>query len=203
MVPWSLDSINHSRTPESLLPWLHYIIVQLQLCPYLPHHSPLPYPPPTSHIQSSLSLSLLAFGLLTMICLGVGLFASIIIGTLCFLDLHVYFLPCVGPLRGTAWDSRSFFHWLNPTGVCSQKFWGLTLLALEPWAGGAWCGAGTPGSWDNPPEFLSTIIGTLCFLDLHVYFFHQIRKVFFYYFFRQISNFLLSLLLLAPPWGEC
>ena len=34
----------------------------------------------------------LTFGILIMICLGVGLFASIIIGTLCFLDLHVYFL---------------------------------------------------------------------------------------------------------------
>ena len=38
-----------------------------------------------------LSLSL-AFGVLIMMCIGVGLFASILFGTLCFLDLHVYFL---------------------------------------------------------------------------------------------------------------
>ena len=34
---------------------------------------------------------------------------------------------------------------------------------------------------------------SLCFLDLYVYFFHQIREVFFHYFFKYISNFLLFL----------
>ena len=38
--------------------------------------------------------------------------------------------------------------------------------------------------------FGSILFGTLCFLDLHVYFLHQIRKVFFHYFFKQISKFL-------------
>ena len=42
----------------------------------------------------------------------------------------------VGPLKETAWDSRSFFHRLNPRWFCSQKFWRLTFLALEPWAVG-------------------------------------------------------------------
>ena len=34
----------------------------------------------------------LTFGILIMMCLGVGFFASILFGTLCFLHLHVYFL---------------------------------------------------------------------------------------------------------------
>ena len=38
-----------------------------------------------------LSLSL-TFGILIMMCLGVGLFASILFGRLCFPSLHVYFL---------------------------------------------------------------------------------------------------------------
>ena len=45
--------------------------------------------------------------------------------------------------------------------------------------------------------FESNLIGTLCFLDLHVYFLCQIREVFFHYSFKQISNFLLFLHLLA------
>ena len=41
----------------------------------------------------------------------------------------------------------------------------------------------------------------LCFLDFHVYFLHQIREVFFHYFFQIDFQFLaLSLLLLAPLW---
>ena len=35
-----------------------FTIIQLWLSPFSPHFSPLPYPPPTSHIQSSLLLSL-------------------------------------------------------------------------------------------------------------------------------------------------
>ena len=35
--------------------------------------------------------------------------------------------------------------------------------------------------------FMSTLFGTLCFLDWYVYFLHQINEVFFHYFF----NFLL------------
>ena len=41
--------------------------------------------------SESLSISLI-FGLLMMMCLGVGLLASFLSGTLYFLDLHVYFL---------------------------------------------------------------------------------------------------------------
>ena len=52
--------------------------------------------------------------------------------------------------------------------------------------------------------FASTLVGTLCFLDLHVYFLHQIKEVFFHYFFQISFQFLaLSLLLLAPLWWEC
>ena len=53
----------------------------------------------------------------------------------------------------------------------------------------SWCG----------PLWVQLVSDSLCFLDLHVYFLHQIREVFFHYFFKQSSNFLLSLLLLAPP----
>ena len=38
--------------------------------------------------------------------------------------------------------------------------------------------------------------GTLCFLDLYVYFLHQIREVFFHYFFQISFQFLALLLLL-------
>ena len=44
--------------------------------------------------------------------------------------------PCVGSSRGTAWDSTSFFHWLNPAGICIQKLTGLIFLALKPCVGG-------------------------------------------------------------------
>ena len=59
---------------------------------------PLVWRPALNPHQSGLSccskiLSLsLTFGLLIKMCLGVGFLASIIIGTLCFLDLYVYFL---------------------------------------------------------------------------------------------------------------
>ena len=49
-----------------------------------------------------------------------------------------------------------------PAGFCSQKLWGLTFLALEPWlgvGGGGWCWAGSSCSWDIPPKFLSTTCG--------------------------------------------
>ena len=62
----------------------------------------------------------------------------------------------VGSLRRTAWDSRIFFHWLNP-------YWFLQPEVMETYLPGtgtlgwrAWCGAGTPHSWDSPPEFLPT-----------------------------------------------
>ena len=49
--------------------------------------------------------------------------------------------------------------------------------------------------------FASILFGTsLCFLDLHVYFLHQIREVFFHYFFKQISSFLLFLFSFCHPY---
>ena len=50
---------------------------------------------------------------------------------------------CVGPLRGAAWESHSFFHWLNP-------HWEFVFLALEPWVGSLmW-------DWDSSfPRYLS------------------------------------------------
>ena len=43
--------------------------------------------------------------------------------------------PCVSSLRGTTWDSSSFFHWLNPHWFLQPKLWGFIFLALEPWVG--------------------------------------------------------------------
>ena len=39
---------------------------------------------------------------------------------------------CVGSLRGTAWDSRNFFHQHNPCYFLQKKLWDLNFLALEP-----------------------------------------------------------------------
>ena len=66
---------------------------------------------------------------------------------------------CMDSLRGTAWDSRFFFHHSICTGLCSQNLGGLIFLALEPWVEGAWCGAGIPYFPDIPPKFLSTTCG--------------------------------------------
>ena len=78
--------------------WIHYfipriilcstffkIVVQLQLSPFHPHYSSLPYPTPTSHIQSSPPLTL-SMGPLYM-----------------FLDL-ILLLPPMTPLRPPFWS---------------------------------------------------------------------------------------------------
>ena len=40
-----------------------------------------------------------------------------------------------GYLRGTAWGSRSFFHWINPCSCLQPEVRGLIFLALVPSAG--------------------------------------------------------------------
>ena len=45
----------------------------------------------------------------------------------------------------------------------------------------------------NGPLCIHLVWDCLCFLDLRVYFLHQIREGFFHYFFKEISNFLLFL----------
>ena len=77
---------------------------------------------------------------------------------------------CVGSLRGTAWISRCFFHWLNPhwflqpeivgtyvpgTGILGWGAWWRGYLVWE-----AWYGVSIPHSWVIPLEFLSTICGS-------------------------------------------
>ena len=58
--------------------------------------------------------------------------------------------------------------------------------------------------WLGLGLFASILFGTLCFLNLHVYFLHQIREVFLSLFFQINFQFLaLSLLLLAPLWCKC
>ena len=63
---------------------------------------------------------------------------------------------CVGSLRGTAWDSRSFFHQLNPHWFLQPEVTGRYLPGTGTLGWGSQCGAGTPCSWDIPPKFLST-----------------------------------------------
>ena len=77
----------------------------------------------------------------------------------CWSSKGVWLGPCVGSLRGTAWDSKSFFYWLNPHWFfAARSYENLPSWHWNPgW--GAWCGAGTPCSWDIPPEFLSTTCG--------------------------------------------
>ena len=69
---------------------------------------------------------------------------------------------CVGFLRGTAWDSRNFFHGLNPCWFLQPEVMGTYLPgtgALAGGGGGGWCWAGSSCSWDIPPKFLSTTCG--------------------------------------------
>ena len=61
-----------------------------------------------------------------------------------------------GFFRGTSWDSQSFFHRLNPCWVLQPEVIGTYLPGIGTLGWGTWCGAGTPGSQDIPPEFLST-----------------------------------------------
>ena len=63
--------------------------------------------------------------------------------------------PCVGSLRGTAWDSRSFFYQLNFCWFCSQRLWWFFSWHWNPGLE-VWCGAGNPHSQDIPPEFFSS-----------------------------------------------
>ena len=68
---------------------------------------------------------------------------------------------CVCSLRGrgTAWESRSFFHQLSPCSFCSQKLWGLTFLALEPWAGRPNVGLGLLAPDVSLPDLYPTHVG--------------------------------------------
>ena len=57
---------------------------------------------------------------------------------------------CVGFLRGTAWDSRSFFHRLNPHWVLQSGVMGTYLPGTGTLCEGTCCVAQTLRSWDNP-----------------------------------------------------
>ena len=47
-----------------------------------------------------------------------------------------------GFLQGTVWAPEISSTEPIPTGFCSQKLWGVTFVALEPWAGGPSVGLG-------------------------------------------------------------
>ena len=53
---------------------------------------------------------------------------------------------CVGSLRGTAWDSRSFFHRLNSSCFLQPELVGIYLPGTGTLGWGAWCGPGIPHS---------------------------------------------------------
>ena len=57
-------------------------------------------------------------------------------------------------------------------------------------------------SWSGP-LCIHHIWDSLCFLDLHVYFFHQIKEVFFSLFFQIDFQYIALSLLLAPLWCKC
>ena len=86
----------------------------------------------------------------------------------------VWVSPCVGSLRGTAWDSRSLFHWLSPCWFLQPEVMGIYLLGTRALGLGAWCAAGTPHSWDIHPEFLSTTHG--CGTSLFCFSTHPISQ---------------------------
>ena len=63
----------------------------------------------------------------------------------------------VGSLRGTAWDSSSFFHWLIQSPLVLQpEVIGTYLPHTGMLNWGIWYGVRTPHSWDIPLKFLST-----------------------------------------------
>ena len=81
---------------------------------------------------------------------------------------------CVCSIRGTAWDSRSFFHQLNPYCFSQPELWGTYFLGTGTLGREARCGAGPDCSWDIPPKFLSTTLGwetsmfCICALPTHL-----------------------------------
>ena len=66
---------------------------------------------------------------------------------------------CVGSLRGTAWNFKSFFHQLNLCWFFATRNYG----TLSSWHWnprlGSRCGAGTPHFQDIPPKFLFASCG--------------------------------------------
>ena len=89
------------------------------------------------------SMPLVPFKLLPWCCSSAGMSLS-------------RWVHCVGSLRGTAWGSRSFFHWLNPHWFLQPEVVRTYLPGTGTLGWGAWCGAGTSHSQDISPEFLST-----------------------------------------------
>ena len=67
--------------------------------------------------------------------------------------------PCVGSLKGTAWDSRSFFQHLNSHCFFQPEVMGTNFSGTGTLGSGVWCGTVTPHSQDIPAEFLSTTYG--------------------------------------------
>ena len=82
---------------------------------------------------------------------------------------------CVSPksildsLRGDAWESRSFFCCPNPHWFLQPEVMGIYLPGAGTLGWGAWCGAGIPCFWDNPPNIYPPHMGVgPSVLHLHV-----------------------------------
>ena len=64
-----------------------------------------------------------------------------------------------GSFKRNCLGLQHFFHWLNPHWFLQPEIVGLYLPGTGTLGWGDWYGAGTPWSWDIPPEFLSTTSG--------------------------------------------
>ena len=76
----------------------------------------------------------------------------------------------LGPLRGTAWNSRSLpLPWASVlANFYSPELQQLLFLALEPLDQDreSWCGAGTTHFWDIPPNIFPLHVEYLCYPSL-------------------------------------
>ena len=65
----------------------------------------------------------------------------------------VWVSPCTGALRGTAWESSSFFHQLILHWFLQPEAIGIYLSSTGTVGWAAWCGAVIPHSQGIPPNF--------------------------------------------------
>ena len=66
---------------------------------------------------------------------------------------------CVHSLRGTAWGSNSFLPLSQSRLLFVARSCGNLSSGTVTLGWGAWCGSGSPRSWDTPSKFLSTTHG--------------------------------------------
>ena len=135
-------------TPFAVLyftsPWLFcnylFVLNSLTSSPVLP----LPLTSgnlPVTNYFSLASKSLFIFNLwhFIMMCFGVGLFASIVFGTLCFLDLHVYFIHQIREVFIILSNRFPIFSpFSSLSGTCMMWMLNCLMLPLEHPLLGTW-----------------------------------------------------------------